>query len=127
MKYVLLWLFPPFAVLACGKPVTAFWNFILCLCLYFPGLIHAWSVVRNHELDLRTNRMIDAIRVQTESLNRTALQVANGCDAILPPSLPKPITALPPPIPGSRIPYEKRTEISTPAEKCDFSGLGQLA
>ena len=66
MRYFLC-LIPPVAVLACGKPGQAFFNFILTLLFYFPGLIHAILVVSNYYNDKRTDRIISAINTSSSS------------------------------------------------------------
>ena len=49
---ILAFLFPPLAVLLCGKPFQAIINLFLTL-LYFPGMIHAVMVVSSHNADRR--------------------------------------------------------------------------
>lgn len=59
---VLAILFPPLAVLLCGKPIQALWNVLFTICFWVPGVIHAWSVVSDRNADRRMNRMIRAQR-----------------------------------------------------------------
>jgi uncharacterized membrane protein YqaE (UPF0057 family) len=62
MKYLFAIILPPFAVLACGKPVQFFINVLLTLCYYFPGMLHALFVVSNHNADKRNEELIKALR-----------------------------------------------------------------
>lgn len=55
MLYLLAILFPPAAVLIAGKPFQALINLVLTLCLWIPGMIHAFMVVHNHYADKRTS------------------------------------------------------------------------
>lgn len=52
--------FPPLAVLLCGKPIQAVLNFVLTCFLWFPGVIHAWGVVGDRKADKRTKKVIKA-------------------------------------------------------------------
>ena len=61
MRYLLAVLVPPVAVLLCGKPVQAVLNFVLCLFLWVPGVVHALLVVHGHHADKRANRIVKAI------------------------------------------------------------------
>lgn len=64
--YLLAVVCPPLAVLIYGKPIQALLNFVLSLCLYIPGLIHAIMVVSEHKADKRTQRQTDQlIRAQS--------------------------------------------------------------
>ena len=60
--YFLAILFPPLAVLFCGKPFQAFLNFLLWLCLIIPGIIHGLLVVRDHKADKRIERQAKLMR-----------------------------------------------------------------
>jgi uncharacterized membrane protein YqaE (UPF0057 family) len=62
MLYLLAILLPPVAVLICGKPIQALINFVLTLCLWFPGAIHALFVVSSHLADKRTDRIVKEMR-----------------------------------------------------------------
>jgi uncharacterized membrane protein YqaE (UPF0057 family) len=55
--YLLAILFPPVAVLLCGKPFQALLNFLLCFLLYIPGMIHAIMVVKDKKDDKRFKRL----------------------------------------------------------------------
>lgn len=59
---ILAILFPPLAVLLCGKPFQALISIPLTICLWIPGVIHAFSVVNDRNADKRTNKLIDAIK-----------------------------------------------------------------
>ncbi len=61
MRYLLAFLFPPLAVLLCGKPGKAFLNLILTLCFYVPGVIHAILVISEKKADARTDRIVKAM------------------------------------------------------------------
>jgi len=52
---------PPLAVLICGKPIQAFINFLLTICLWVPGAIHAWGVVSDHKADKRMEKYSKAM------------------------------------------------------------------
>ena len=62
MRYLLAIIFPPLAVLLCGKPFQAILNCFLTLLLWIPGMIHAILVVNAHLADRRTDRLIRALR-----------------------------------------------------------------
>ncbi len=48
MRYLLAIIFPPLAVLLCGKPIQAVLNCFLTLLLWIPGVVHAILVVNSH-------------------------------------------------------------------------------
>lgn len=54
--YLLAILLPPVAVLMTGKPVQALLNFVLWLCLWIPGAIHAILVVKDAKDDKRMRK-----------------------------------------------------------------------
>ncbi|MDP7992774.1 YqaE/Pmp3 family membrane protein [Bacillus sp. MHSD_36] len=56
MMYSLAIICPPLAVLFSGKPVQALINFVLTLCFYLPGLIHAFFVVNERKADKRLDK-----------------------------------------------------------------------
>ena len=60
MRYLLAILLPPIAVLTCGRPFVAILNFMLTLCLWLPGAVHALFVVSDYKADQRTQRLIRA-------------------------------------------------------------------
>jgi uncharacterized membrane protein YqaE (UPF0057 family) len=62
MRYLLAIIFPPLAVLLCGKPVQAILNLVLTLCLWIPGVVHALFVVNSHLDDVRAEKMIAAVK-----------------------------------------------------------------
>lgn len=49
MKFLFALIFPPLAVMMCGKPFQAFLNIALTLCFVFPGVIHAMYVVIRYD------------------------------------------------------------------------------
>lgn len=53
MLYLVALIFPPLAVLLCGKPFQAILNCLLCLLLIVPGIIHAICIVAEHNAHLR--------------------------------------------------------------------------
>ena len=61
MLYLIAILFPPLAVLLCGKPLQAVLNLILTLFLYVPGLVHAILVINAHKADQRNAALIRAV------------------------------------------------------------------
>ncbi len=67
MRYLICFLFPPLAVLLCGKPMQALLNCFLCLFLVIPGLVHALLVVNATLAEERQDRLIQAIRPRRPS------------------------------------------------------------
>jgi uncharacterized membrane protein YqaE (UPF0057 family) len=61
MLYVLAFLFPPIAVLMCGRPLAFLVNLILCLCFWVPGVIHAFYIVNQHLQEKQTQQIVEAI------------------------------------------------------------------
>lgn len=59
--YFIAVLFPPLAVLLCGKPVQALLNCVLTLFLWIPGIIHACMVVSQYNADKNAARIENAI------------------------------------------------------------------
>ncbi|HKI97690.1 MAG TPA: YqaE/Pmp3 family membrane protein [bacterium] len=62
MRYLLAIVFPPIAVLLCGKPIQFLFNIVLTMLFWIPGMIHALLVVSSHLADRRTARLERAIR-----------------------------------------------------------------
>lgn len=60
--YLLAIVFPPLAVLLCGKPIQAVLNFFLTLLGWIPGVIHACLVVGQNNADRRHRDMVRAVR-----------------------------------------------------------------
>lgn len=58
--YLLAILFPPLAVLLCGKPFQAIVNFFLTLIVWVPGVIHAILVVHDKKADRSLEKQIKA-------------------------------------------------------------------
>ena len=63
MLYLIAIVFPPLAVLLCGKPVQALISVPLTLLLWIPGVIHACVVVAEHNASARTDRIVQAFGV----------------------------------------------------------------
>lgn len=62
MRYFLAIVFPPLAVLLCGKPFSAILNLIILLpTLWIGGIIHAIVVVNSYNLEKSTKRIEKAI------------------------------------------------------------------
>lgn len=66
MLYLFAIVFPPLAVLLCGKPLQAALNVLLTLCFWVPGVIHAILLVSSHHADLRTGRVVRAVTGASE-------------------------------------------------------------
>ncbi len=65
--------FPPLAVLLCGKPFSAIFNMFLLPFFWVPAVRHAWAVVDDHHRDLRTRKVTNAIEsLQAPLLMRNA-------------------------------------------------------
>ncbi|MFM7037990.1 MAG: YqaE/Pmp3 family membrane protein [Planctomycetaceae bacterium] len=62
MRYLLAIVLPPVAVLLCGRPFLALLNFLLTLCLWIPGMIHALFVVNSSLANQRNTKLIRAIQ-----------------------------------------------------------------
>ena len=57
---------PPLAVFLCGKPIQAFINLLLTLCVWIPGVIHAWIVVSDKREDKKHKEMVRAVQSNKE-------------------------------------------------------------
>jgi uncharacterized membrane protein YqaE (UPF0057 family) len=64
MRYLLCFIFPPLAVLACKKPGQAILNLVLTCCLWLPGTLHALFVVSDTNANERTRLLVSAINPQ---------------------------------------------------------------
>lgn len=62
MKYLLCIILPPVACLAVNRKGAFVLNLILTLCLWIPGVIHAFMVVNGAENDRRHQEQLAAIR-----------------------------------------------------------------
>jgi uncharacterized membrane protein YqaE (UPF0057 family) len=62
MLYLLAIVFPPAAVLVCGKPIQALLSLGLTTCFWIPGIAHALFVVSSHKADQRTRGIVNAIQ-----------------------------------------------------------------
>lgn len=49
MRWFFALVFPPLALLLCGKPFQMVLSFALCLFFWLPGVIHALLVVRDYQ------------------------------------------------------------------------------
>lgn len=58
MRYLLAIVFPPAAVLLCGKPVQSMLNAVLTLLLWVPGMLHALFVVNGYHSDRRFDELL---------------------------------------------------------------------
>jgi len=61
MRIFLCYVFPPLAVLFCGKPFTAILTLILTVFGWYPGVQHALFIVNNHFQDKRLGGVTKAI------------------------------------------------------------------
>jgi uncharacterized membrane protein YqaE (UPF0057 family) len=62
VRYLIAVILPPLAVFLCGKPFQAIISILLTLCLWVPGVIHALLVVHAHLADVRTDKIVSAIK-----------------------------------------------------------------
>jgi uncharacterized membrane protein YqaE (UPF0057 family) len=72
MKYLLAIIMPPLAVLCYGRPMQFFLNIILTLCLWVPGVIHAFHVVSEYQL-IKQEEMIQK-NILTSRIIRKAIK-----------------------------------------------------
>lgn len=61
MKYLLCIILPPVACLMANRKSAALLNVVLTLCLWVPGIIHAFFVVNGAESDRRNKQLIAAV------------------------------------------------------------------
>jgi len=61
MLYLLAIIFPPLAVLLCGKWFQFFLSIGFTLCFWIPGIIHAMLVVSDHKAGQRNKALISAV------------------------------------------------------------------
>lgn len=71
MLYLLAIVFPPLAVLLCGKPVEALLNVVLTLCGWLPGVAHAALMVNSYQADQRTARVVTATNQERQAVLTT--------------------------------------------------------
>jgi uncharacterized membrane protein YqaE (UPF0057 family) len=67
MRYVLCFVFPPLAVLLCGRVVGAVLNLVLTICGIIPGIVHAILVVNEVKADKRSVRQASLIARATRA------------------------------------------------------------
>lgn len=53
---------PPFAVLLCGRPISAIFNMFLCLFFWMPGVIHAFAIHGDTHTAKQTKQIVRAIK-----------------------------------------------------------------
>lgn len=80
--------FPPLAVLICGKPVQAFLNVFLTL-LWIPGMIHAIMVVNARNADNRQKALIAAQQAQTNAIIAAQQAATIATLTATPPAAPE--------------------------------------
>ena len=97
MLYLIALVFPPLALLLCGKPFQALICLPLC-CFYFPAALWAILVVANHNADRRALKVADiqvqAIKAQTAALHRLAKSHEKAVEsqgALAPVPAPRPV------------------------------------
>jgi uncharacterized membrane protein YqaE (UPF0057 family) len=74
MRYLLVFLMPPAAVLLCRRPGQAVLNVLLTACFYLPGAAHALLVARDTAARERADRVADAVLAREETLSRQRRQ-----------------------------------------------------
>ncbi len=57
--YLLALIFPPLAVMLCGKPIQATINLFFTLLFWIPGIIHAVMVVGDYKADKRLKILVN--------------------------------------------------------------------
>ena len=88
--YLVALIFPPLAVLLCGKPFQAIVNFFLTLAFYFPGALHALLVVGSRNTERRHNEHLEVMREHTKVVKHATKVVP------MPAPIPAPAPAPPP-------------------------------
>ncbi|MCP4175976.1 MAG: YqaE/Pmp3 family membrane protein [Fuerstiella sp.] len=63
MRYFLIFLLPPVAVLLRGKPLLSVLNLILTLSGWIPGVIHALLIINDHKHNESLSRRLEAVEV----------------------------------------------------------------
>ncbi len=110
MRYLIALVFPPLAVLLCGKPFQAILNFVLTLCCYFPGALHAMLVVSSTNAERRHREHMVALDTHTRAVEQAARSQARKT---VQSQAPIAATPVPPPIAtpsddSTSIPVEKK-------------------
>lgn len=67
MRYFLAIIFPPLAVICCGKPSAFFLNLFLTLLGWIPGIVHAILVVNCFHTDRRYEKLVEIIKKREEN------------------------------------------------------------
>ena len=57
MRFIIALLMPPLATLLCGRFMQTILNVVLTLCLWVPGVLHAWWVIVDTDGKRRTNKL----------------------------------------------------------------------
>lgn len=87
---ILAILFPPVAVLMCGKPAQAFLNCFLTLFGWIPGIIHAVIVVNNRNADRRQAALVAAQQAAIEAQTAAIIAAQQAAAMPVPPGAPTP-------------------------------------
>jgi len=72
MRYLLCFIFPPVAVAATGRPLTALLNLVLTCCLIVPGLVHALIIVHSHDTERRHAETLSAVTGRPVAVRKSA-------------------------------------------------------
>ena len=68
MKFAFCFIFPPLAVLMCGKPIQALTvSPLLTICGVLPGILHACYIVKKTDDDKRHQETLRAMSSQGKS------------------------------------------------------------
>lgn len=62
MLYILAVIFPPLAVLMCGRPFNAVISLGLTLLLWVPGVVHAFLIVLEYKADKRMLKQVELMK-----------------------------------------------------------------
>lgn len=62
MRLIFCFIFPPVAVAMHGKPFSAFFNLILCIFGWVPGVVHALAVNGQAHEKRQTKQIVRAVR-----------------------------------------------------------------
>lgn len=71
MRYLWCWLFPPAAMVICGRPFSAIFNLVLCCTgVGIPFAMYwAWQVASDFYADKRQDRLISALGRQQQQVS----------------------------------------------------------
>lgn len=62
MLYILAVIFPPLAVLMCGRPFNAVISLGLTLLFWVPGVVHAFLIVLEYKADKRMLKQVELMK-----------------------------------------------------------------